>query len=113
MRILALDTSSNCLDWLMRCEGYGHQTLWYDRPRDNGTPRRAGEGILRKVRDWNEVQRKWIDWADLIYMPDNTYYVDVLDRYRPRGAPIFNLMGGAASTFTLQLGNFELRKVGQ
>jgi phosphoribosylamine--glycine ligase len=89
MRILVLDTSSNCLDWLIRCEGYGHQTLWYDRPRDNGTPRRAGEGIVRKVRDWGEVQRKWLDWADLIYMPDNTYYVDVMDRYRNRGMPFF------------------------
>ena len=98
MRILVLDTSSNCLDWLMRCEDFGHQTLWYDRPRDNGDPRRAGEGIIRKVRDYNELRRKWLDWADLIYMPDNTYYVDMLDGLRPKGYPIF--AGSAAGPTT-------------
>jgi phosphoribosylamine--glycine ligase len=96
MRILVLDTSSNCLDWLMRCERYGHQTLWYDKPRDNGTPRRAGEGIIRKVRDFNELRRKWVDWADLIYMPDNTLYVDMLDQLRPKGYPIFAASAEAA-----------------
>ena len=96
MRILVLDTSSNCLDWLMRCERYGHQTLWYDKPRDNGTPRRAGEGMLRKVRDLNEVRRKWFDWADLIYMPDNTFYVDMLDGLRGKGYPVFAASAEAA-----------------
>lgn len=45
--------------------------------------------MIKKVRDLNEVRRKWIDWADLIYMPDNTYYVDMLDQLRPQGYPIF------------------------
>jgi len=96
MRILALDTSSNCLDWLMRCQNYGHQVLWYDRPRDNGTPRRAGEGIVKKVRDLNDVRRKWFDWADLIYMPDNTYYVEMLDPLRKNGYPVFAASAEAA-----------------
>lgn len=89
MRILVLDTTSNVLDWLIRCQDYGHTCLWYDRPRNGGTPRRAGEGIIDKVRDLNEVRRKWLDWADLIYMPDNTYYVDMLEPLRLKGYPVF------------------------
>ena len=96
MRILVLDTSSNCLDWLLRCEDYGHQTIWYDRPRQGGEPRHAGEGMIKKERDLNAVRRKWFDWADLIYMPDNTYYVDLLDQLRPRGFPIFAANAEAA-----------------
>jgi phosphoribosylamine--glycine ligase len=88
-RILVLDTTSNCLDWLMRCQDYGHAVKWYDRARKDGTPRRAGEGIIEKIRDFNELQRKWLDWADLIYMPDNTYYVDLLEPKRLQGYPIF------------------------
>jgi phosphoribosylamine--glycine ligase len=89
MRILVLDTTSNCLDWLMRCQDYGHTCKWYDKPRKDGTPRRAGEGIVDKIRDFNELRRKWMDWADLIYMPDNTYYVDLLEPLRLQGYPIF------------------------
>ena len=100
MRILALDTSSNCLDWLMRCERWGHKTLWYDKPRDGGDPRHAGEGIINKIRDLNEVRRKWMDWADLIYMPDNTLYVDMLDQLRPKGYPIF---AGSAEAAKMEL----------
>jgi len=88
-RILCIDTTSNCLDMLMRAQDYGHQCLWYDRPRPGGEQRRSGEGIINKVRDLNEVQRKWFDWADLIYMPDNTYYVDMMDALIKRGYPVF------------------------
>jgi len=100
MRILVLDTSSNCLDWLIRCSDHGHDVLWYDRPRDGGDPRHAGEGIVKKVRDLKEVQRKWIDWADLIYMPDNTYYVDMLEPLRINGYPVF-AAGRAAAKMEL------------
>lgn len=96
MRILVLDTSSNVLDFLMRCEAWGHQTIWYDKPRKDGTPRRAGDGIIRKVLDLNEVRRKWVDWADLIYMPDNTFYVDMLDQLRLQGYPVFAASAQAA-----------------
>lgn len=89
MRILVLDTSSNCLDWLLRCQDAGHQCLWYDRPRPGSEQRKAGEGMVKKVRDLNEVRRKWLDWADLIYLPDNTYYVDMIEPLRKQGYPIF------------------------
>ena len=88
MRILAIDTTSNCLDWLMRCSLYGHDCKWYDRRR-NGQVRRAGEGIIEKIEDYADLQRKWLDWADLIYLPDNTLYLDMLEPYRLKGYPIF------------------------
>lgn len=73
----------------MRCQDFGHQVKWYDRPRKDGTLRRAGEGIVDKIKDYADIQRKYLDWADLIYMPDNTLYVDMLEPYRLRGYPIF------------------------
>lgn len=89
MRILAIDVGSNCLDWLMRCQAHGHQVLWYDKPRPDGTDRRAGEGIVRKIRDYDELRRKWLDWADLIYLPDNVSYLDMLEPFQRNGYPIF------------------------
>lgn len=89
LRILCLDTTSNCLDFLMRCEAWGHKTMWYDKPRNDGTPRRAGEGIITKIKDFNDIRRKWLDWADIIYLPDNTQWIEMLEPYRLQGYPIF------------------------
>ena len=65
MRILAIDVGSNCLDWLMRCQEWGHQVLWYDKPRADGTDRHAGEGFVPKIRDYDELRRKWLGWAHI------------------------------------------------
>ncbi|KWN78997.1 hypothetical protein WM24_28450 [Burkholderia ubonensis] len=89
MRILAIDVGSNCLDWLMRCQEWGHQVLWYDKPRPDGTDRHAGEGIVPKIRDYDELRRKWLGWADLIYTPDNVSYLEMLEPYRRVGYPIY------------------------
>lgn len=87
-RLLILDTSSNCLDMAMRAKMAGWQVKWYDRPRPDGTPRLAGKGLIDKIDDFAEVQRKWLDWADLIYLPDNTRWLDMLEPYRKQGYPI-------------------------
>lgn len=89
MRILAIDVGSNALDWLMRCQQWGHEVLWYDRPRPNGEDRHAGEGIVPKLRDFDALRKKWLGWADLIFLPDNTAYLDMLEPYRKIGYPIF------------------------
>ena len=73
----------------MRCQQFGHEVKWYDRPRDNGTPRRAGEGIIEKIRDYDALRKKWIGWADMIYLPDNAHYLDMLEPFRKIGYPIF------------------------
>lgn len=113
MRILAIDTTSNCLDWLIRCQLAGHECKWYDRTNDSGEPRRAGEGIITKIQNYQEIQRKWLDWADLIYLPDNTRYIDMLEPYRIRGYPIFG-PGVEAAHLELdrQAGQDSMKKAG-
>lgn len=87
-RLLILDNASNCLDMVMRAQLAGWTVKWWDRQRSDGTPRMAGHGIIEKIQDWNEVQRKWLDWADLIYLPDNVLYVPMLEPYQKQGYPI-------------------------
>ena len=89
MKILIIDVGSNALDLAMRWQQAGHEVKWYDKPRPDGTDRRAGEGIIEKIRDFNDLRKKWIGWADLIYTPDNVCYLDLLEPYRKIGYPIF------------------------
>ena len=106
MRILILDTGSNTLDWAMRCQSVGHEIRLWDKPRANGICRRAGEGIIPKIEDFQDVKRKWLDWADLIFLPDNSSYVDMLEPYRLKGYPIF---GPGVEATDLELN----RRIGQ
>lgn len=87
-RLLILDTSSNCLDMALRAKLAGWQIKWYDKPRPDGGPRLAGTGMIDKIQDFNEIRAKWLDWADLIYLPDNTQWIDMLEPYRLQGYPI-------------------------
>jgi len=89
MKILVVDVASNALDLCLRWQAQGHSVKWYDRPRDDGTPRHAGEGLVEKIRDFGELRKKWIGWADMIYTPDNTCYLDLLEPYRRIGYPIY------------------------
>lgn len=89
MKILILDIASNALDWALRCQEAGHEVLWYDKPRRDGTKRMAGKGMVPKVVDYNLLRARYLDWADLIFMPDNAHYLDVLEPLRKAGYPIF------------------------
>jgi phosphoribosylamine--glycine ligase len=87
-RLLIIDNASNCLDMVLRAQLAGWQVKWWDRPRKDGSPRLAGRGMIEKVTDYNEIQRKWLDWADLIYLPDNANHIAMLEPYRKQGYPI-------------------------
>ena len=63
-RLLIIDNASNCLDMAIKATMAGWTVKWYDRPRPDGSPRRAGEGMIDKIKDFTEIQRKWLDWAD-------------------------------------------------
>jgi phosphoribosylamine--glycine ligase len=89
MKILVIDVASNALDLCQRWQAAGHEVKWYDKPRADGGVRRAGEGLVEKIRDFDELRKKWIGWADMIYTPDNTCYLDLLEPYRRIGYPIF------------------------
>lgn len=103
-RLLCIDTTSNCLDICMRAQQSGWDVRWWDMTRDSGEPRRAGNGIVPKITDFNELKRKWLDWADLVYVPDNCKYLDFLEPYRLRGYPIF---GPSAEAANLELNRGE------
>ena len=100
MRVLFVDTSSNCLDLAMRAMRAGHQVKWFESPRKDGTLRTAGKGIVDKIHDYNEMRRKWLEWADLIYLTDNALYMHLLDPYREQGYPIF---GGGVKAAELEI----------
>ena len=89
MRVLCIDSDSNALDFLMRCKAWGHECRWFDRPRKDGSERRAGEGIITKIRDYDSIWSKWLGWADLIYLPGNEFYLERLEPYRMIGYPIY------------------------
>ena len=87
-RLLIIDNASNCLDMAMRAQLSGWSVKWYDKPHSDGVPRLAGHGMVDKIDDFAELQRKWLDWADLIYLPDNARWLDLLEPYRLKGYPI-------------------------
>lgn len=95
-RLLILDVASNCLDMAMRAQLSGWTVKWWDKPRADGTPRRAGEGIVDKISNFDEIKLKWLDWADLIYLPDNILYNDMLEPYRLKGYPVLAASPAAA-----------------
>lgn len=88
-RLLVIDEESNAIDLCMRCQWDGWDVKMWDKPYKNGDVRRAGEGLIDKISDFDSIKRKWLDWADLIYMPGNGNYVDMLEPYRVLGYPIY------------------------
>jgi phosphoribosylamine--glycine ligase len=106
MRLLIIDVGSNGLDLAMRALKAGHEVRWWDRPRKDRSERRAGEGLVDKITDYESVWKKWIGWADLIWLPDNTYYMDRIEPFREIGYPVF---GGTPRSTDMELD----REVGQ
>lgn len=82
MKILCIDQGAFALDWLMRCQDAGHDVRWY--VPDNPKHINVGKGIIERADDW----RKWARWADIIFLPDNTKYVTLLEPYRREGVKI-------------------------
>ncbi len=89
MKLLVIDTWSNALDLCMRAQEWGHEVIWFDQNRKDGAHRMSGRGIIPKLVDFEQLRKKWIGWADLIYLPDNTAYLDLLEPYRKIGYPIY------------------------
>ena len=87
-RLLILDDGANCLDMAMRARDAGWSVKWWVKPFKNGDNCRVGEGIIPRIQDFSEIRGKWLDWADLIYCPDNVCYVPMLDPYLKQGYPI-------------------------
>lgn len=74
----------------MKCMIWGHEVMWYNQPRNKaeGWPC-SGEGMVPLLRDFDQLRKKWIGWADLIYLTDNTSYLALLEPFRQMDYPIF------------------------
>lgn len=106
MKILLIDLGSNFLDFAMRCQDAGHEVVWWDKTRKDGSLRMAGRGIVPKLVEFELLRKKYIGWADLIVCADNAHYLDLLEPYRQMGYPILAASPEAA--------DWELnRRIGQ
>ncbi len=97
MRLLAIDCDSAALDLLMRAQLAGHEVVWFNRPKRDC---KAGHGIVKVVTDLEEIKKKWLGWAELIYLTGNSKYLDILEPYRALGYPIFG-SNAEASTWEI------------
>lgn len=92
MRVLAIDTDSSALDFLMRCQAWGHEVRWFNRD-----DKPCGEGIVERITDYDSLWDKWLGWASLVYVAGNDMYLDRLEPYRKLGYPIYGTNAAAAA----------------
>lgn len=85
MNLLIVDQFGCGLDLAVKAKAYGHSVRLYTRNNPDGTKCEIGEGIVPKVTDWEAS----MNWADLIFVTDNTQYIHRLESYRDKGYPIF------------------------
>jgi len=85
MKILIIDASGVCLDFALRCKAYGHQVKAFIRNNKDGSRSMVGDGMIDRVAHWEDH----MNWADLIFCTDNTFYIHPMERYRDAGYPIF------------------------
>jgi phosphoribosylamine--glycine ligase len=100
LKILIIDTGAEALDWAMRCIEWGHEVKWFTSKRDDRSKEIVGQGIVPRLYDYEELWKKWVGWADLIFLCDNTKYIDKLEGKRQIGYPIF---GPSAEASELEL----------
>ena len=90
MKILVIDCEFVGVDFALRCQYCGHEVRYFQAPdKGNQQRRNDGDGILSKVHDLDELRKKWIGWADLIFLCDNVKYLDMLEPFAKIGYPIF------------------------
>jgi phosphoribosylamine--glycine ligase len=84
MKILIIDAGGTCLDFAIRCQCAGHEVKAFIRHNKDGSRCEVGDGIIKRVPHWEDH----MNWADLIFCTDNTFYIWPLERYRDMGYPI-------------------------
>ena len=82
MRILIIDKGGYAVDWALRCMEDGHKVKVYIRQSEKTS--HIGKGLLDLVTDY----REWRRWADLVFLPDNTLYVEDMEAWRRDGIPV-------------------------
>jgi phosphoribosylamine-glycine ligase len=92
LNILVIDPSALALDFCLRSMSEGAQVRWFIRNKPEGQIT-VGDGLVQKVQHWEQH----MNWADLVFLPDNAVYMLDLDKWRQRGYPIYG-----ANSFTAQ-----------
>lgn len=76
MRVLVIDAMGNGLDFSMRAQRDGHDVKHFIP--DTEKTKFIGENLVPIIRDFDP----FIEWADIIFLTDNTKYLRQLDSYR-------------------------------
>ena len=84
MKILVIDPSALSLDFCLRAMAEGAEVRWFIRNKPDGLVT-VGDHLVQKVKHWEQH----MNWADLIFLPDNSVYMEDLERWRSRGYPIY------------------------
>ncbi len=90
MRILSIDTNKAEVDFYLRCMEDGHKVKCFIKQDE--VSKNIGRGILDIVDDW----RNHIEWADMIYLADNSKYLEQLDKLRASGKCVFGATAQSA-----------------
>ena len=82
MRLLIVDTSGSALDLAVRAQDAGHKVKHFIRQ----TPKtdKIGRGLVDVIDDYDP----WLNWADLIFLSDNTRYIRDMNVRRMLGQAI-------------------------
>ena len=71
------------LDFLLRCQADGWECKFFSDP-SNKRGLMVGKGLVDRVDDFE----KWMRWADVVFLADNTKYVQRMDQWRKQGVRI-------------------------
>lgn len=83
-RLLIVDTFAEfCLDFALRCAADGWEVKWFSSP-DSDRGLRVGKGAVERVPDFEA----WMRWADVVFVADNTKYLNRMDQWRKQGVRI-------------------------
>jgi phosphoribosylamine--glycine ligase len=91
MKILVIDPSALALDFCLRSMAEGAQVRWFIRNKPEGQIT-VGDHLVQKVQHWEQH----MNWADLVFLPDNAVYMADLDKWRQRGYPVYGANGFTA-----------------
>jgi phosphoribosylamine--glycine ligase len=83
MKLLIIDSKHmHGLDLALRAMQDGHDVVWFGSEHEK--TRHIGKGLVHIVREF----QPWVNWADLIFLTDNTTHLRNIDALRKQGYPI-------------------------
>ena len=91
MNLLIIDAAGLSLDLALRAMSYGHEVRVFIRHNKDGSRCEVGDGLVKRVPHWEQHMQ----WADLIFVCDNTFYINQLEHWKNKGYPIFGPCVGA------------------